>query len=176
MLQLGLWARMLKCHICNQHPPICLQSFIQKLEFLNLESKMPYLGVLDSNFEKPSSYLKSEAYSLPYGKVWCKKQKSLNLGLKTSDLHILGLENIIVIFEISIIDFALLESLVRKQNPSILDQKCVAWVILGWNLKTISSYLKSAPSNLANHKIFPKTKMTKFGTKNILFGYFWASI
>ena len=42
----GLWAGMLKnqCHICNKRPPIYL-SFVQKLQFLNLEPKMPYLGV-----------------------------------------------------------------------------------------------------------------------------------
>ena len=34
-------------------------------------------------------------------------------------------------------------------------------------------YLKSAPSNYCNCKIFEETKMSKFGTKNALFGYFW---
>ena len=39
------------------------------------------------------------------------------------------------------------------------------------------SYLKWAPSNLSNWKIlWKKTKMPKFGTKNALFGYFWATI
>ena len=38
------------------------------------------------------------------------------------------------------------------------------------------SYLKSAPSNLSICKIWQKTKMPKFGTKNALFGYFWARI
>ena len=40
-------------------------------------------------------------------------------------------------------------------------------------MKRISSYLKSTPSNLSNCKILVKTKMSKFGTKNALFGYFW---
>ena len=45
------------CHICNQCPPICLiGKFCAKLEFLNLESKMSHLGVLESNFEKPLSF------------------------------------------------------------------------------------------------------------------------
>ena len=44
---------------------------MQKLEFLNLEPKMLYLGVLGSHFEKPLSYLKSALSKLPYCKVWC---------------------------------------------------------------------------------------------------------
>ena len=76
---------------------------MQKLEFLNLETKMPYLGVLGSNFEKTLSYLKSAPSNFPCWKVSCKKKKVLNLGQKMPDLCILGqeLENIIVIFEIS---------------------------------------------------------------------------
>ena len=43
-------------------------------------------------------------------------------------------------------------------------------------LQKLLSYLKSAPSNLSNRKIFAKkkTKMPQFGTRNALFGYFWA--
>ena len=48
MLYFCLWAGMLKTysHIFNQHPP----SFMQKLEFFNFEPKMPFLGVLGSNY------------------------------------------------------------------------------------------------------------------------------
>ena len=68
---------------------------------------MPYLGVLGSNFEKPLSYLKSTPLNLPYWTVWCKRQKSLNLGPKMSYLGIFGLEveNNNVIFEISSLEF-----------------------------------------------------------------------
>ena len=34
--------------------------------------------------------------------------------------------------------------------------------------------LKLAPSNLSSCNFREKTKMPKFGTKNALFGYFWA--
>ena len=37
-------------------------------------------------------------------------------------------------------------------------------------------YLKSTPSNLDICKISRKTKMSKFGTKNVSFMYFWAGI
>ena len=46
----------------------------------------------------------------------------------------------------------------------IFHQNYLIWVCFGWNLKTILSYLKSAPS----------TKVLKFATKKDLFAYFWA--
>ena len=48
--------------------------------------------------------------------------------------------------------------------------------IFGEELKKLLSYLKSATSNLSNCKIFGKTKVPKFRTKNVLFVYFWARI
>ena len=45
--------------------------------------------------------------------------------------------------------------------------------IFGPDFKKLFPYLKPALSNLSNCKISPK-KMPKFGTKNALFGYFWA--
>ena len=42
---------------------------MQKLEFLNLEPKMPYFDDLGSNFEKPFSYFQSTPPKLPYSKV-----------------------------------------------------------------------------------------------------------
>ena len=65
----------------------------------------------------------------------------------------------------------------KNKNAQILDQKCLIWVFLGWNSKTILSYLKSAPSSLSNCEISgKKPKIVKFGTKNVLFGYFCARI
>ena len=57
-------------------------------------------------------------------------------------------------------------------DPLIWYQKCLSWVFLGWNLKVIKSYLKSAPSNSSNCKILRKkiTKISKFGIKNTEFG------
>ena len=76
MLYFGLWAEMLKiyCHICNQHPSICLiRKFPAKLEFFHLEPKMLYLGVLGSNYY--ICYLGVEM--LKFG---AKNDISLNLG------------------------------------------------------------------------------------------------
>ena len=65
---------------------------------------MPQLSVLGSNFEKTLSYLQSAPLNSPYSKVWCQKEKSLNLEPKMSDFCILGMEfeNIIVILEVSV--------------------------------------------------------------------------
>ena len=65
----------------------------------------------------------------------------------------LEFENNIVIFEISTLNFSNYEILQRNKNAYIWDHKCLIWVALGWNMKTILSYLKSAPSNLSNYKI-----------------------
>ena len=56
----------------------------------------------------------------------------------------------------------------------IWNQKCFIWVFLGWNLKMILSYLKSAPLIMSNSRINEIRKMPKFGTKNVLITYFWA--
>ena len=52
--------------------------------------------------------------------------------------------------------------------------------VLGSNFEKLMSYLKSAPSNLSHckfdAKVRKKIKLPKFGTKNALFGYFWARI
>ena len=87
---------------------------MQKLEFLNLEPKTHYLGVLGSNFEKSLPHLKSAPSNLPYCKFWYKNLKFLNLITKMPDLRILGLEfkNIIAIF--GILESVLLQHLVQK--------------------------------------------------------------
>ena len=65
---------------------------------------------------------------------------------------------------------------VRCKNPQIWNQKCLILLFWDWNFKKLLPYLKSAPSNLSNCKIVRKNKNAKFGTKNALFGYFWAII
>ena len=53
---------------------------MQKLELLNLEAKMPHLGVLGSNFEKQLSHLKSAIYLLT--KLGAKNKNPLTWGQK----------------------------------------------------------------------------------------------
>ena len=76
------------CYISNQHPPNCLiANFVQKLELLNMEPRMPYLG---SNFEKPLSYLELAHSNLSDCKI-LRKNENINLGPKMSYLRIFGL-------------------------------------------------------------------------------------
>ena len=64
----------------------------------------------------------------------------------------------IVIFEISTLKFVYLQNFTEKQKCLNLGPKTPDLGILGWNLKTILSYLKSAPSNLSDCKILRKNK------------------
>ena len=57
-----------------------------------------------------------------------------------------------------------------------MDQKYLALEISRWNLKKRLSYLKSAHSNFSNCKFRDRTKMSRFGTKNVSIGYFWAGM
>ena len=70
----------------------------------------------------------------------------------------LKFENTIVIIEISAPEMVLFQSLVLKKNIWNWDQKYLIWVFLDWNLKTILSCLKSAPSNLSDCKISRKNE------------------
>ena len=89
----------------------------------------------------------------------------------------LEFENIIVIFQISVLEFLLLQSLVQKQKSLISDQKCLVWVFLGKNLKKNYCHIGNQhPQIWLFAKFHEKTKMLKFGNKNAWFGYFWARI
>ena len=139
---------------------------------------MLYWSVLGSNFEKPLSHLRSAPSNLPCCNVLCKKWKFLNLGLKMSDFRILGLEfeNIIVIFEISVLNLSSCKVWCKNENLRIWDQECLIWVILGWNLKMILSYLIWYSQICLSTKFREKTKTLKFGIKNALFVYFCTRI
>ena len=69
------------------------------------------------------------------------------------NLRIFGLEfeNIILMFQIIVLEFVLMQSLVQKFI-------CLILVFLGWNLKKLLSYLKSAPSSLSDYKFREKNK------------------
>ena len=52
----------------------------------------------------------------------------------------------------------LTKKICEKQIAWIWHQKCLVLVFLGWNFKTLLSYLKSAPSNFMYYKISQKNK------------------
>ena len=117
MLYLGPWAGMLKsyCHICNKHPPFFLiAKFHAKIRILKFGPKMPYCGVLGSNFEKPFSYLKSALSNLPYQcspiclmTTFPAKIRFLKFGTKNALFRCFGqpFSKTIVILEISSLEF-----------------------------------------------------------------------
>ena len=91
------------------------------------------------------------------------------------NLRIFGLEfeNIIVMTQITVLEFVLLQSFVQRLKFQNLDQQCLILVFLGWNLKTILPYLKSAPSNLSDCKNFTKKqKCLNLGPKMCNSGIF----
>ena len=59
----------------------------------------------------------------------------------------------------------------KSKNVSICAQKCLIWVFFVWNLKTILSYLKSAPIVLIG-KFREKIKIPNLGTKMTYLGSF----
>ena len=84
------------------------------------------------------------------------------------------------IYEINALEFIQLPKIEQNNNDNSNNENGYFWgssVFLGQNFEKLLSYLKSAPSNLSNCRISQKKpKMPKFGTKNVLFGYFWGRI
>ena len=80
---------------------------------LHLGQKLVYFGIFALK-----SYLKSAPSNLSNCKVWC-EIKILKLESKNADLRIFVLEyeNANVIFEISVLEFVLLQSWCKSKNP-----------------------------------------------------------
>ena len=88
-----------------------------------------------------------------------------------ANLRIFGLEfdNIIAMFQISVFEFVLLQSLLQKLKSLNLGPKMPYFGTFGleFEKKKLLLYLKSAPSNLSDCKFREKTKMSKFETTNV---------
>ena len=124
-LNLGIfWPRISKryCHFWNQCPWFCLIAKFQEI------IKMPKFGTKslmwvfwDRNFKKLLSYLKSVPSNLSNCKIsWKNKhsliwdQKCLNLAPKMPYFGLELKKKNTVIFEISVLQFVLVQSLVQK--------------------------------------------------------------
>ena len=106
---------------------VWLQNFAKKQKCLNLEPKMPYLGVFDQkcliwvflgkNFKNTIVIFEISTLKLVCLQNFTEKQKCLNLWPKKCGLGIFGLkfENNIVIFEISTLEFIWLQNFVKKK-------------------------------------------------------------
>ena len=135
---------------------------------------MPYLSVLDSNFEKPLSYLKSAPSNFPCCKV-LKKKQILKFGTKNVRFPYFGA------------GIWKWHCHIWNQHPWIcLIAKCHEimkmskfWTKGAFSARILKNYCHIWNQYLwitANAKICQETKMPKFGTKNALFGCFWARI
>ena len=93
---------------------------------------MPYFDDLGSNFEKPYSIFSINAPEFALFQSLVQKVK-INLGPKMFDFRILRLEfeSIIVIFEISILEFLLSLCLVQKKKSLNLEKICLYVAIFG---------------------------------------------
>ena len=56
------------------------------------------------------------------------------------------------------------------------DEKRLIWVILGTILKSYSHISNRMVKFVKLEDFAKKTKMSKFGSKNVLLGHFWARI
>ena len=78
---------------------------------------------------------------------------------------------LIVIFEISTLEFYKMQSFMQHKKLYVWEQNCFISVFLGCNCKKLLSYLKLRPSNC---RVSSKTR--KLGTKNAFFGCFKVKI
>ena len=103
-----------------------------------------------------------------------KNKKILNLGPIMSDFHILGLEleNIIVIFEISVLEFPLLQSLVKINFLTFGTKNALFEYFSAGIWKWYCHISNQHPRIYLSATFCEKTKTPKFGIKNALFGYF----
>ena len=153
------------------HPKQKNNYFVQKLEFLNLEPKMPYLGVLKNYFlfrnQRPRICLTAK-FSV--------ETKILKFGTKNAFFryfwtgiwkqyrHVWYQHPRICLIskfreKVKMPKFGTKNVLFRYFWAEIWKQYCHIW--------------NQHPQICPVAKFQEKTKMTKFGTKNALFGYVW---
>ena len=124
------WAKIFKnyCHIWNQHPQICL------LAKFSEKTKTPRFGTKNAWF----------------GHFWT--------GICKQYCHIWNHHPQICIIAKFCGKTKMPKFGTKMPYLSILDQKCLILVFLGWNFKKLLAYLKSTPSNLSTFKILRKSK------------------
>ena len=126
---------------------------------------MPSLSIFGQEFQKNCCHICNEHPQICLSAKFHGKTKMPKFGPKMFDLCIFGLEfeNNMVIFEISILEFTLLQDFAEKQKYLNLLPKTPYLGIFAKNAilgyfwadvsKMLLSFLKSAPSNLSNCKI-----------------------
>ena len=112
-------ARMLKnyCHISNKRPPNwVIAKFRAKIRILKFGTKNCLILVFWAAILKSHCHISNQHPRICLVAKFRAKIKILKFETKKSDFRIVGLEfeNVIVIFEISFLEFSLLQSLVQK--------------------------------------------------------------
>ena len=115
----GSLARMLKnyCHISNKRPPNwVIAKFRAKIRILKFGTKNCLILVFWAAILKSHCHISNQHPRICLVAKFRAKIKILKFETKKSDFRIVGLEfeNVIVIFEISFLEFSLLQSLVQK--------------------------------------------------------------
>ena len=124
---------------------------ISRKKCLNFESKMPYLGFSGKNFKKLLSNLKSALSNLSTCKISRKKQMS-KFGTKNALLWYFWAriwKNYCHIWNQHLWIILITKFRKRASIPKFQTKKWLIWVLLGYNLKKLLSYLKLAISNLS---------------------------
>ena len=158
---------------------------MKKQKCLNLEPNRPYWVFLTKNalfgyfwvriLKKTIVIFEISSLKFVYLQNFTEKKKCLNLGPKIPKLRIfeLDFENSVVIFEICTPEFFELQNFAEKRKYLNLWPKMPYFCVFGLNFCDIWN---RHPQTCLIAKFFEKTKLLKFGTKNTLFGYFWARI
>ena len=102
-----------------------LQSFVQKAKILKCGSKNARFWYFGAGISEHYCHIWNQRPRICHLAKLCPKKTHLNLGRKMPDLGIVGLEveKYIVIFEISILEFAYLENFVKKWKCLNLGQR-----------------------------------------------------
>ena len=79
-------------------------------------------------------------------------------------------------FETSTLKLVIMQSFKWNRERQVLDEHCLIWVFLDWDLKKLLPYLKSVSLIFFRPKFRVKIKIYNFGTKIALTGYLWAGI
>ena len=143
---------------------------------------MPYLGIFGLKFKINVTHIWNQYPQIYLIAKCCEKTRTRTFGLEVqktivifriSTLEFVYLQNftkkakmpkfslhftLLLHFKSTSLNLFCFRVWCKNRNPEIWDQKCLTLVFLGWKLKIIKLYLKSASSNLSTCKNFFKNE------------------
>ena len=135
---------------------ICKVSCKNRKDTYILGQKLLYLGSFGLNSKKSLSYFKSVPWTCLIAKFGAIIQ-FLKFGPYLGYFWVEIWKQFFHIWN-QLSQICIIAKFCKKQKCLNLGPKMLILVFLGWNLKTIMSYLKPAPSNLSNCKVLWKNK------------------